>query len=528
MPDSSMLQPLRPLQRLLASAFLFVGIALGLSAGDAQAQSYRQKRLALVVGNDTYPASPLKNSSNDARSMDRALRAAGFEVSLIVNADLRTLTKEIKGFIGRIDRGDIALFYYSGHGMQIYGENFLQPIDFEADDLEEAKYHGYSVQLVQSRMEARGAELNILILDACRDNPFRALRSSVQGLAAMSAGRGTFLAFATGPGGTASDNPGETNGLFTKYLVQALRRPGLRLDEIFNEVRTKVYLASNGHQVPWTSSSVIGEFSFLPSQNAAKMPEGPANIDNEFPLLPSQNVANNAGNREVAAMGQPDTNLSAEAAKKLVRAKDEALSALDEKVMPVINAAGSANQLVLIFRKFESGLLYCDNRVDVTTALIAQFDSGISGGLFNGLPETTRIAVVDTEELLTKSREVRSALTRLGKTPREWKIDPGKADEIDSMVARAISEIGRVNQITYIFAKFESGLIFAVDAVDITGAVVQQLDTRITPTIHVPAGRIHAAVIDTARILSESRMGREALESIKRLSADLAQKPKEK
>src|SRR5690348_5043552 len=158
------------------------------------------QRHALIIGNESYAKWPLKNPVNDARSMDQALRESGFRTELVLNGSLREMERAIDRFIATLRAGDIAAFYYSGHGIQLSGENYLVPVDFDAKDEADAKYASYSVSRVRERIELSGARLSLLILDACRNNPFRTSRAAGGGLAAMDTGRGTFIAFSTGPG----------------------------------------------------------------------------------------------------------------------------------------------------------------------------------------------------------------------------------------------------------------------------------------------------------------------------------------
>jgi hypothetical protein len=138
----------------------------------------------------------------------------------------------------------------------------LIPVDFQAQTAVDAKYSAYPAQRVQENLEAAGAGMQILILDACRNNPFRSWRGGSDGLAAMQAGRGTYIAFATSPGKTADDNPRGRNGLFTGELIRILGQPGLSIDQVFNRVREQVTTKSNGLQLPWSTSSVTGDFYF--------------------------------------------------------------------------------------------------------------------------------------------------------------------------------------------------------------------------------------------------------------------------
>ncbi len=223
------------------------------------------QRIALVIGNDAYRRSPLVNAVNDARAMGQILEELGFEVTALYNADQRSFDHAVNELVARLGSGDVALFYYAGHGVRIDTRNYLIPVDFEASDVIEVKYRAYPADLVRERVEETGTALNILIFDACRDNPFRGARSLSGGLAQMETGTGTFVAFSTAPGRTADDDPAGGNGLFTHHVIEVLRIPGLSLDEVFNQVRRKVYVASAGKQLPWTASSVIGEFHFRSS-----------------------------------------------------------------------------------------------------------------------------------------------------------------------------------------------------------------------------------------------------------------------
>lgn len=220
------------------------------------------RRVALLVGNDAYIHKPLKNAVNDARSMKSVLQGLDFSVQMVEDVSLRDLERAVDSFTASLRAGDVGLFFYSGHGLQIGGENYLVPVNFDAQDEVDAKYDCYSAERLREKMEGSGARLNIIILDACRDNPFSTSRSGSRGLAAMNATRGTFIAFATGPNKTASDNPRGENGLYSSYLLQALKVPGLSLDQVFNKVRADVDRASNHRQTPWSVSSVIGEFYF--------------------------------------------------------------------------------------------------------------------------------------------------------------------------------------------------------------------------------------------------------------------------
>lgn len=267
-------------------ALLFVSLApisvaqRGLVQADAPLKP--RALMALVIGNGAYRQSPLTNPANDARAVRDVLADLGFTVELKIDADRKQLIASIDLFSQRLQRGDLAVFYYAGHGYQIDGENYLVPTDFDGHDETAAKFDSYPIARLSEGMENSGAALNIIILDACRNNPFRGTRAMGGGLASMSAAAGTFVAFATSPGKTASDNSRGKNGLFTAYLLEALKESGLTLDDVFNRTREQVYNASNGKQIPWTQSSVIGRFYFRPSNETAAPTPAKPRIDPSY------------------------------------------------------------------------------------------------------------------------------------------------------------------------------------------------------------------------------------------------------
>jgi uncharacterized caspase-like protein len=250
-----------------AAQCLLVALAAGASILPAQSRQIAPitgaHKLALVIGNDNYAGKPLANGVHDAQAMRAALAEVGFTVDVQLNVTMAQMEQAAERFVGRVRPGDIALYYYSGHGIQVGDQNYLIPVDFDAHTAVDAKYKSYAAARMQENLEAAGAGLQIIILDACRDNPYRTLRGAGGGLAAMQAGKGTYIAFATAPGKTADDNARGSNGLFTGELVNILRQPGLTLDQVFNRVRQEVS-SRRPEQVPWSTSSVVGEFYFRP------------------------------------------------------------------------------------------------------------------------------------------------------------------------------------------------------------------------------------------------------------------------
>jgi hypothetical protein len=230
----------------------------------AQGDAKPERRLALVIGNAAYATSPLRNPTNDARALAGALKSLGFEVTAHENLGQREMRRAILDFGTRLREGGVGLFYFAGHGLQVNGRNYLVPVDAViASEAEvEVEVEGIDVASVLARMETARNRVNLVILDACRDNPFaRSFRSAARGLAAIDAPSGTLIAYATAPGRVARDGEG-ANGLYTGELLRALQAPGQPVEEVFKRVRQSVIERSAGDQVPWESSSLVGDFLF--------------------------------------------------------------------------------------------------------------------------------------------------------------------------------------------------------------------------------------------------------------------------
>ena len=221
-------------------------------------------RFALVIGNSDYQqTAKLRNPVNDARAINSTLGELGFSVTVLENANQRQMENAIRKFGKTLKTdGAVGLFYYAGHGMQIGGENYLLPVEANPSNEDDVRYDGVPVGKLLGQMKSAGNSMNVVILDACRNNPFtRNFRSNRRGLAQVTAPAGTFISYATAPGSVAADGDGE-NGLYTEKLISHMRTPGLKLEEVFKKVRADVQRESNGKQVPWDASSVTGDFYF--------------------------------------------------------------------------------------------------------------------------------------------------------------------------------------------------------------------------------------------------------------------------
>jgi len=220
-------------------------------------------RVALVIGNASYLTGPLNNTVNDARAMAIVLESSGFDVLLHENVtNQNEMKRAVREFGMKLKTGGTALFYYSGHGMQVKGFNYLIPTQAVMNIEQEIEYEALDMGFVLAYMESAKSAVNIVILDACRNNPFaRSFRDTKQGLSSMVAPTGTMVAYSTAPGSIASDGE-EEFGLYTKALLSHMQRPGLKVEDVFKSVRADVLEKSHGQQTPWESSSLVGDFYF--------------------------------------------------------------------------------------------------------------------------------------------------------------------------------------------------------------------------------------------------------------------------
>lgn len=258
--------PCRRVEPAPFSRTLLCGLAaLSLLVGLVPAAVAAPARTALVIGNASYTQIPaLKNPVNDARDVAAKLRSLGFDVTSLVDLDRRGMEQAIREFGRKVraQKGD-ALFYYAGHGVERDGRNYLIPLRAEIKDPEDLPYKAVDVGQLLTQLESAKNGVNIIVLDACRNNPYESFRGiAVSGLASLSGPTGSLIAFSTSPGNVAADGEGR-NGIFTKHLLNAMSIPGATLEETFQRVRRDVAKETGRAQIPWSNSSVIGEFYFM-------------------------------------------------------------------------------------------------------------------------------------------------------------------------------------------------------------------------------------------------------------------------
>jgi hypothetical protein len=268
------------LTRSFCAALVVPGRALLAAAGLlVTASAFAQQpaaRVALVIGNADYKSAPLKNPVNDARAVSRALKELGFDVLLKENVSQQGFVAALREFGALLKNPEATgLFYYAGHGMQVKNANYLIPVDAAIEGEDEIRYMALDANQVLDKMEQAGNRLNIVILDACRDNPFaRSFRSKQTGLAQMDAPSGMLVAFATAPGAVAYDGEG-VNGVYTKHLLRNLGIPGLPVELVLKRVREGVSTETGGKQIPWESSSLLGDFYFKSAAVQSSVPVAP-------------------------------------------------------------------------------------------------------------------------------------------------------------------------------------------------------------------------------------------------------------
>ncbi len=222
-------------------------------------------RTALVIGNAGYAVSPLANASNDARDLGDVLEALGFETTVLIDQDKEQMTEAIFAFGDRLrERGGVGFFYYAGHGMEVGGENYLIPVGANIPGERYVRLRAVPIAEVTTGLANARNRMNIIVLDACRNNPFaRSWRASNRGLALMRAPAETLIAYATAPGDVAADGVSARNSPYAKALIETMQEPGLSLTSVFRRTRARVKDQTGGEQVPWTSDNLTTEAYYL-------------------------------------------------------------------------------------------------------------------------------------------------------------------------------------------------------------------------------------------------------------------------
>jgi hypothetical protein len=271
-----------------------LGIAAAFSLLPVKAQAPGDIRVALVIGNAAYAGNAaLANPVNDARAMSDTLRGLGFTVVELRDSSKAQMTDAIAKVQSSLKgQQGVGMLYYAGHGMQLDWRNYMVPVDAKLQTSSDIPAQTVDIEQVIAAFKTAGNRMNILVLDACRDNPFaqNGSRPSAKGLAPLDAPPGTFLAYATAPGNVAEDgdtqgpNGTSGNGLYTQYLLQELKKPIAKIEDVFKRVRLNVRQKSQGRQIPWESTSLEDDFFFNDGRVVtAAVATGPA-LDKAFAI----------------------------------------------------------------------------------------------------------------------------------------------------------------------------------------------------------------------------------------------------
>jgi hypothetical protein len=270
------------MKQLLMTLALMVGLAS--AAGVVLAET----RVALVIGNDEYATLPnLNNAGNDARGVAAKLKSLGFETILHTNVGRRELGRTLARFQDQLAKADVGLVFYAGHGIQLDGKHYLVPSDALIEVEEDLRYEAIPASDFLDAMATAGTPLNIVIIDACRDNPLpKQLRSGARGFTVLQAPqsiKGTAIIYSAGAGQAAQDGPKGGHGVFTAALLEVLDRPGLKLEDVFKQTAAKVAAATGNKQDPWINSSIKGDFYFRPTPSGQSVVPAPgANMEAIF------------------------------------------------------------------------------------------------------------------------------------------------------------------------------------------------------------------------------------------------------
>lgn len=366
-------------------------------------QMHEENRVALVIGNGDYDTDlgPLDNPARDAADFSKALRETGFEVSLHQNLSRQQMLRALLDFDTVLRTADVGLFYFAGHAVQVGGRNFMLPVDTKLQLTDQvgpavADYvdlETVDLQQVLGRLGVSGNRLNVVVLDACRNNPFsRNSRSLERGLAQTFAPNGTFVAYATSPGNIALDGDGR-NSPYTSALIQTIRQPGMKIEAVFKEVRRIVTHQTQGQQRPWDNSSIIGEFYFtLPSLSTSSPEVDPAQTEAALNLSADDRMAIQRSLRymgysirEINGVFESDTRSAITQWQGQVGDPTHGYITTTSKAHALISSGESARRTQLAARERQPGETPAEPSPDaVTTAAISQPSGRIGSGAFAG------------------------------------------------------------------------------------------------------------------------------------------------
>jgi len=247
-------------------SFCFIGSSIAMERSLKLSKMYDEQRVALIIGTNTYSSfSSLKNPVNDARAIKRSLEKKQFRTLYAEDVSKRKFKQMVKSFHNELLKGGTGLFFFAGHGIQVEGKNYLIAKDSEIDAKEDVEFEAISLDYISSKMKSAKNRLNIVILDACRNDPFS--RGAGGGLAPLQNARGMFVSFATEAGSVAQDGAGK-NGVFTQALIKYIDEP-IPIEQMFKKVRQEVFRKTDEKQYPGVMNNLLGDFYFTLPQNGS-------------------------------------------------------------------------------------------------------------------------------------------------------------------------------------------------------------------------------------------------------------------
>ena len=248
-------------------------------------------QLALVIGNGSYKQAPLENPANDARAISKSLKDSCFSVTEVIDQDREQMKAAVLAFSSLLQAAkQPGLFYFAGHGVQLDWRNYLLPVNQPFNNADDVRNHALDITDLTKGFQTAKNGTNIIILDACRDNPFGSNGTVPKGLTQMDAPTNTFLAYATAPGQTARDAGTGANGLYTENLLKEITREGAKIEDVFKRVRLNVRLQSNGEQIPWETTSLENDFYFRRPLSARALSDKDLEEDFETQLAQWQQI----------------------------------------------------------------------------------------------------------------------------------------------------------------------------------------------------------------------------------------------
>jgi uncharacterized caspase-like protein len=381
-----------------------------------------KRRIALVIGNGGYKSSPLKNPVNDAIDVSIRLESLDFDVSKGTNMTRKEMRKVIRQFGDDLKGGGVGLFYYSGHGMQVNGKNYLIPVDADIQSEDEVEDDSIDAGLVLRKMESAGNSMNMVFLDACRHNPFaRSFRTVSSGLAQMDAPSGSLIVYATAPGSVAADGKGR-NGIFTKNLLHYINTPGLEVGYLLRKVRVSVEDDTKGKQVPWESSSLKGNFYFAgiryepPAPDEVQLPR----LGKTMVVIPKQTASwkQDVLRRKAESLDREYKELEVKLknGKYPLQEKLDSLQKFRDKWKSDIEVSGLSNTYLINIERYRDHLNKLQKRRDERRRQLAEFESALLAD-FNEMEEMVNNKFLKPKD---KIKELNAFLIRWEEKANEY------------------------------------------------------------------------------------------------------------